>query len=77
METVRGYYNGETFVPDGPVKAKVNQVCKITILDEVREERSRERALEAIEKARGMLKGANISSEAFMARKEYEKSLEL
>jgi hypothetical protein len=74
---VRAYYNGQAFVPTKPIKAKKNQLAIITILDETVEEKSKERARKAIMETRGMLKGMGISSEDFMARKEYEKSLEL
>ena len=77
MEVVNAYYNGHTFVPMKPVKAKKNQRAIITILDEIQGEKSKERAFEAIEKMRGMFSGTGLSSEDFMARKEYEKSLEL
>jgi hypothetical protein len=77
MEAVNAYYDGHTFVPEKPVKAQKNQRAIITVLDEVRSEASRERALKAIEEAYGMFKGTGLSSEDYMARKEYEKSLEL
>ena len=34
MEAVKAYFDGSTFVPLGPVKAKKNQTAIITILDE-------------------------------------------
>jgi len=77
MEAVNAYYDGQTFVPVKPVKAKKNQRAIVTILDEVQSEKSKERAREAIEKMYGIAAGTGLSSEDFMARKEYEKSLEL
>jgi hypothetical protein len=76
MEAVKAYYDGKTFIPTKPVRAKKNQQAIITILDEVRNDDSRERALKAIEKTYGMFKDTNLSSYDYMARKEYEKSLE-
>ncbi|MDR1028224.1 MAG: hypothetical protein LBL63_02265 [Clostridiales Family XIII bacterium] len=76
MEAVDAYYDGHTFVPTKPVRAKKNQKAIITILDEVRNDDSRERALKAIENMHGMFKETNLSSYDYMARKEHEKSLE-
>jgi hypothetical protein len=81
VEVVNAYYDGHTFVPTKPVRAKWNQKAIVTILDEVQSEAqseaSRERALKAIEETYGMFKNTGLSSEDFMARKAYEKSLEL
>jgi hypothetical protein len=77
MEAVNAYYDGQAFVPTKPVKAKKNQKAIVTILDEVREDVSKERAKKALKEMRGMFKGTSLSSEDYMARKEYEKSLEL
>ena len=33
MKTVKAFYDGRVFVPVTPIKAKVNQVAIITILD--------------------------------------------
>jgi hypothetical protein len=76
MEAVNAYYDGHTFVPTNPVKARKNQRAIVTVLDEVQNEASRERALKAIEEMHGMFEGTSLSSEDYMARKEYEKSLE-
>jgi NADH:ubiquinone oxidoreductase subunit E len=77
MDAIRAYYDGRTFVPTKPVKVKRNQQAIITLLNEVQDEKSKERARKAIKEMRGMFKGTGLSSEDFMARKEYEKSLEL
>jgi hypothetical protein len=77
MEAVKAYYDGKTFVPTKPVRAKKNQQAIVTILDEVKNDDSRERAKKAIREMRGMFKDTSLSSEDYMARKEYEKSLEL
>jgi NADH:ubiquinone oxidoreductase subunit E len=77
MEAIRAYYDGRTFVPTKPVKVKRNQQAIITLLNEAQDEKSKERARKAIKEMRGMFKGTGLSSEDFMARKEYEKSLEL
>jgi hypothetical protein len=77
MEAVKAYYDGKTFVPTKPVRAKKNQQAIVTILDEVKNEDSREHAKKAVREMRGMFKATSLSSEDYMARKEYEKSLEL
>jgi len=77
MEAVRGYYDGHAVIPLKPLRAKKNQAVIITVLDEVRDERLHDRALIAIERSYGMFAGTDLSSEDFMARKAYEKSLEL
>ena len=33
MKTVKAYFNGQVFVPVSPIKAKINQIAIITILD--------------------------------------------
>ena len=33
MKTVKAYFNGQVFVPVTPIKAKINQIAIITILD--------------------------------------------
>jgi len=76
MEAVSAYYNGHAFIPTKPVRAKKNQRAIVTILDEMQIDVSRDLALEAIEKTCGMFTGTGLSSEDYMARKEYEKSLE-
>lgn len=77
MEAVNAYYNGQAFVPTKPVKARKNQRAIITILDEVQNEKTKERARKAVDDMCGIIEGMGLSSEDFMARKEYEKSLEL
>ncbi|GHU26551.1 hypothetical protein AGMMS50256_04070 [Betaproteobacteria bacterium] len=77
MEAVGAYYNGHAFVPTQPIKVQKNQKAIVTILDEVQSQTPRERAIRAIEEMQGMFKGTGLSSEDYMARKAYEKSLEL
>jgi len=77
MEAVKAYYDGFVFVPTMPVKARANQQAIVTILDESTNATSDECALQAIEKMHGMFKGTGSSSADFMARKEYEKSMEI
>jgi len=45
MEAVNAYYDGRVFVPTKPVLARKNQRAIITILDEVRENRTKEKLL--------------------------------
>ena len=35
MDTIHAYYNGSVFVPTAPVKAQLNQLALITILEDV------------------------------------------
>ena len=77
MEAVKAYYDGYAFVPTAPVRAKTNQKAIVAILDEVLSDASYERALHAINEMHGMFRGTGASSEDFLARKEYEKSMEL
>jgi hypothetical protein len=77
MEAVNAYYDGHAFVPTKPVNARKNQQAIVTVLDEVRSEASKEHARKAIEDMCGIIEGMGLSSEDYMARKEYEKSLEL
>jgi predicted Zn-dependent protease with MMP-like domain len=63
-------------VPTQPVHLKKDQKAIVTLVNDVQDEKSKERAIEAIEDMCGMFKGTGLSSEDFMARKEYEKSLE-
>jgi hypothetical protein len=76
MEAVNAYYDGHAFVPTKPIKAQKNQKAIVTLLDEVRSEASKEHARKAIEDMCGIIEGKGLSSEDYMARKEYEKSLE-
>ena len=39
MEAVKAYYDGVSFIPLSPVKAKKNQTAIITILDEESEDK--------------------------------------
>jgi hypothetical protein len=77
MEAVNAYYDGQVFVPTAPVEARMHQRAIVTILDEARDGKSKELARKAIKEMRGMTKDTGFSSEDFMARKQYEKSLEL
>ena len=80
MEAVKAYYDGHAFVPTTPVKAKKNQEAIVTILEEVRDERSREEARERMRQAAdelcGIFEGTGMSSEAFAAQKQFEIELE-
>ena len=45
MKAVTAYYDGRVFVPTKPVSARKNQQAIITLLDEVRENRAKEKLL--------------------------------
>jgi len=76
MEAIRAYYNGKAFIPVAPVRAKENQAAIITILDEFRDETSREESIQILKSLRGIAKGKGITLKDFIAQKAYEKSLE-
>jgi len=76
MEAVRAYYDGRAFVPTKPVKVKKNQEAIVTILDEVRDEHTREEARKAIEELYGVFAGTSMSTEAFMIQKQFDIELE-
>ena len=76
MKAVKAYFDGHAFVPEKPVKAKKNQQVLI-ILDDVREEHSRDVVRKANKALCGIAKGTGQSSEAFMARKEADKGFSL
>ena len=45
MEAVNAYYDGRVFVPTKPISARKNQRAIITIIDESRENRTKEKLL--------------------------------
>jgi hypothetical protein len=77
MEAVNAYYDGHTFVPMNPVKARKNQKAIVTILDEVHTEKSVAATKQTIRELRGAFKGIGLSSDEFAAQKQLEKELEL
>jgi hypothetical protein len=77
MEAVNAYYDGHTFVPTKPVKARKNQKAIVTILDEGRDEDSIAATKQAIRKLRGAFEGVGMSSDEFAAQKQLEKEMEL
>ena len=67
MEAVNAYYDGRVFIPTKPVSARKNQRAIITILDETRENHTKEKLLSRA----GML-----SEEAYREFKEALKDCE-
>ena len=74
-EECLAYYDGNNFVPLDDVSIPKNQPVLVTIIEE-KKMTSNEKALFAIKKLRGIMAGTGMSSEAFAARKKYEKELE-
>jgi len=76
MEAVKAYYDGQVFVPLKPVRAKKNQEAIVTILEDMRDERSGEEARKAAKKLYGIFAGTSMSTEAFMEQKQLDIELE-